>query len=111
MTIYVPNEIKESVKQAGINASRVCREALLDSLVHKGIEIAEPEPKWVALAFCPSDGNHFATSSLFPTCNKCGKRFRLVPKKVQSRIRSMLKGTPADVIRAQQQGKVMTSAL
>lgn len=98
-TIYLPEHIKKAAKNAGINLSKASREGILNKLTAKGVSVSENiEPSWIVLAKCPA-GHTFTTSSLFPTCRICGKRFRLIAKNKFSRIITLVKGTMTDIQR------------
>ncbi|MCX6816125.1 MAG: hypothetical protein NT120_04720 [Candidatus Aenigmarchaeota archaeon] len=101
--IYLPDSVHKAAKEAHINVSKTAREAILDKLACKGVEIEIPEPKVIVSARCLCR-YAFNTSSLVPTCPECKRRFRLYTKG-RSRIAGIVKGTMQDLMALRAQKK------
>jgi Zn finger protein HypA/HybF involved in hydrogenase expression len=101
INLWVPKELIEEAKKKQINLSELFREALTKKLREMGTEVKLPEPSLVIKVECIYCKNLFETTSIkIVRCPRCQKYFRVYTKRYGSRIKGIVKGSEADLMKA-----------
>jgi hypothetical protein len=95
MNVYLGRPLKEAVKEAGLNVSKIVRARLREELAYKGLEPKRVEPDLIIETSCPLCSHKQETTSLRTVqCSRCGRRYQVFGRR-RSRVTQIIRGSNA----------------